>query len=160
MNKSAILITICCLAVIFSADFFSRVYLEVDAKDLQMTETPPPQVIHPKVVPAKLKEQIANLKSPGNGETTQTQNFDSAVLSQYKFTLLAIFLKSGQHTAVMSAKDIKNNKDEIIKLKEGDRYFDISVSHVQGKLVEMQYHEQSIKLRLFDNSSLQERESL
>ncbi|MBU2225656.1 MAG: hypothetical protein KKB00_16625 [Gammaproteobacteria bacterium] len=160
MSKSAILITICFLAVIFSVDFFSRVYLDIDARDLPMTVTSVPEVVRPKAIPATLKEEVANLKSPASDENTRTQNFDSAVLSQYKFTLLAIYLKSGQHTAVMSARDIKNNKDEIIKLKEGEQYFDISVSHVQGKLVEMHHHEQSIKLRLFDNTSLQERESL
>ncbi|OBP15322.1 hypothetical protein A5320_08130 [Rheinheimera sp. SA_1] len=146
--------------MIFSADFFSRIYLDVDAKDLQMTEASIPEVVVPTAIPAELKKLIANFKSSTKGENAQSQNFDSAVLAQYKFTLLAIFFKSGQYTAVMSAKDIKNNKDEIIKLMEGEQYSGISVSRVQGKLVEMQHHDRSIKLRLFDNSSPQERESL
>lgn len=160
MNKSAIVITAASLILFCAVDFFSRVYLNVTAKEPQALESFSAAVIHPKAIPAELQEKLAQLKSSPAEDEQQQKKLDSAVLSQYKFTLLAIFFQSGKHTAVLSAKDIKTNKDEMIKLTQGEQYSGITAASVEQKIIEMQYQQQSIKLRLFDNVSSQERESL
>ncbi len=159
MNKSAIVITAAATIVFCAVDFFGRVYLDVEAKERQALESFTASVIQPQAIPAELQEKLAQLKS-SPAEDEKQQKLDSAVLSQYKFTLLAIFFQEGQHTAVLSAKDTKTNKDEMIKLTQGGQYSGITAASVQQKIIEMQYQQQSIKLRLFDNVSSQERESL
>jgi hypothetical protein len=153
--KSRTLLTICAvLCMLGSWDFITRVHISSAAKKYQENEVVIPPVFNSSGVPEDLATVIAGYHSGAQqkGKQQTVATGESGALANFRFSLIAIYQKSGQYTAVVAVENLKDQQTETIKMNAATIYSDVSVQQLEQKFIVLAHQQQTIRLRLFEKS--------
>ncbi len=135
-------------------DFVTRVHIQSDVKNYQQNDHSIPKLLKSSGAPDDLVALLARYQS-GKGGTVAGQGAaagESGSLADYRFSLLAIYQKSGQYTAVLSVEGVKGQPAELIKMNKATVYSEIVVKQLEQKFIVLAHQQQTIRLRLFEKS--------
>lgn len=141
-------------SVICIYDFATRVYIQTEIKEYQKDKILVPKVLKSAGVPEDLSSVLAEYKS-GNKHDNKESNTaagETGFLANFKFSLIAIYQKAGQYTALLTVEASKDQPARMIKMSKETVYSEVSVQQIDQKFVVLAYQQQTIRLRLFEKS--------
>ena len=135
-------------------DFATRVYISSTEKKYQENDVDIPPLFSSSGVPKDLAAAIAGYQSGGEqkGKHQSAAAGESGSLADFRFSLMAIYQKSGEYTAVLAVERLKDQQTETVKMNATTIYSDVSVQQLEQKFIILAHQQQTIRLRLFEKS--------
>jgi hypothetical protein len=135
-------------------DFYSRVYTPFEFSERSLSSGVVDMGVVERNLSPELQRKLDNYLLPlqASAESSGEGQLDRATLANYNFSLVAIYFKQNNYTAVVSALNILTKKSEMVRFTKGMQFDDVTVVSLDRQSIQLQFQQQIVNLRLFEVS--------